>query len=124
MSIKRNHPETHLQANVTFFLRLALPKDAWFTSIPGGNRGVTTTPGYTPGTPDMLILRGENGQVFPYWIELKAQRGVLSNAQRVVQGVLLDLGCCVATCKSVEQVERALLGWGFTLRATVGRRAA
>ena len=48
-----------------------LPTDCWWTAIPGGDRAATLTPGYRPGTTDLVFMwRGKTA-----WIELKREGG-------------------------------------------------
>lgn len=124
--MKRRQTERSLQVAVCQYLTHALPPGCWFTAIPGGNRGMTTTPGYVSGTPDILIVRSlpEPRWQCLYWIELKAAKGRESIHQQNCRHSLEGIGCGVSLCRSVDDVEQTLLGWGITLRATVSRRAA
>ena len=123
--LKRKQPERQLQAAVCEYLSRALPADCWFTAIPGGNRGVTTTPGYVSGTPDILILWDAPGQDITdvYWIELKAPKGRASVEQKLCHSELAKFSA-IAVCRSLDDVQETLIGWGIVLKATVGRRAA
>lgn len=107
--------ERDLHKAVAVYLSLALPPGAWFTSIPGGNRGMTTTPGYASGTPDLLIIWNGIAQ----WIELKAERGRLSVAQKAMHLVLERAGSPVYTARSLAEVEQVLLGLGIVPKAKV-----
>ena len=120
--------ERALHRAVSNYLRLALPADCWFSSIPGGNRGMTTTPGYCVGCPDILILsQNRLGGIHPpsvLWIELKSGRGRLSVEQRITASALCEIGCHFAECRSVEEVEETLIGFGIAPKASVRARAS
>lgn len=106
--------ESALQSRLCAFLRYGLPGDAVLTAIPGGNRGVTTTPGYLSGAPDLLIVyRG-----IAHFLEVKAEGGRLSSAQRLVHALLSQAGGRVAVVRSEEDVRERCAAWGLPLRTT------
>ncbi len=114
---KRKQPERALQSRVTHFLAVALPNDALCLAIPGGDREATRTPGYIAGSPDLLIVYG--GRAF--WIELKAGKaGRVSPAQAEMHQALIQCGCHVALCRSLDDVADAMIAWSVPLRARVG----
>ena len=118
--MKRKQPERQLQKDAFEFMALALPADAFFTAIPGGDRGVTLTPGYTTGTPDALVLwRGIS--VFP---EFKAKRGRVSELQAWAHVQITMAGGYVGVCRSIEELEALLRKAGIPLRASTGYREA
>ncbi len=114
--MKRAQPERKLQALVSKYLSMALPHDAFFTAIPGGDRQMTRTPGYRSGTPDMLVIH----QGKPLFIELKSLRGKTSATQNQVGEELVDAGADSCVCRSLEHVEEYLRNWGIPLRASIG----
>ena len=118
--MKRQQPERKLQTQVAKYLMFALPPDAFFTAIPGGNGRVTTTPGYRSGTPDMLVIYGGRAT----FLELKAPKGVISDMQEQVEIELDQAGAPVYFCRNVEDAERALRFVKIPLRASVSERRA
>lgn len=86
--------ERAFHKTVAQYLNYALPKDAWWTTIPAGGGGLIRgvhlkAMGYKAGTPDILIIwRGE-----VYWIELKADGGRLSRSQSDTSQSLRVAGC-------------------------------
>jgi hypothetical protein len=93
--------ETELQASIAEALEFALPRDCFWTAIPGGDGRATRTPGYRSGTPDLLfIYRG-----LPLFIEMKRPRGgVVSAAQRDVHPLIEAAGGRVYTARALEHV--------------------
>ena len=112
--MKRQQPERALQKAVTDYLKLALPPEAFFSAIPGGDRQMTLTPGYVAGLPDVMIIY-DGG---PLFIELKAPKGRLSEAQEDVHAALRRAGSNVRVCRSVAEVEETLRYNCVPLRAT------
>ena len=112
--MKRQQPERALQKAVFDFLKRAMPPEAFFSAIPGGDRQMTLTPGYVAGLPDVLIIFKRT----PLLIELKAPKGRLSESQRDVHAALERAGAFVATARSVEQVEIILTLCNIPLHAT------
>lgn len=116
------HAEDALQAAVMRFIRHALPDAlAWHTPN-GGRRNPREAArlkgmGVTPGIPDVLILA--DGRL--YGIELKTKTGRIRPEQRAVIERMDSLGCPVAVCHSLDDVQSALEDFGFSLRATTGR---
>ena len=127
--MKRANPEAALHRAVARYLDMALPKFAFWTTFPAGGGGKVRgaqlkATGLKAGVPDILIIAPGYDGPFVYWIELKAPKGRASVDQQLQHQQLNRLLCEVAICRSVEDVEETLLGWGFRLRATVGKRAA
>jgi len=71
--------------------------------------------GLRAGVPDLEVIH--RGRAL--FIELKAKRGVMSQAQRDMLRLLGFCGCRVMLCRSVPEVEAALLAAGVPLRASV-----
>lgn len=117
---KRAQPERALQRAVCDYLKLALPAEAFFSAIPGGDRQMTLTPGYVAGLPDLMIV----WDGYPLFIELKAPKGRVSEAQSDVHEALLRAGADVEVCRSVADVERTLRLLPIPLRATTQTRKA
>jgi hypothetical protein len=127
-------PENELHESVADALDVLLLPPAMWTTFPAGN--VPLEPRYAAklsrlglkrGWPDVLVL---HERVFG--IELKRVGGILSRTRvvrtrsggsRVLDGQvdvfarLVQAGMKIAVCHSLEEVLRALGGWGVPLRA-------
>lgn len=113
-------PEQALQQAVARFLDAALPPHVFWTAIPAGGGGrlrgaILKGMGYKAGTPDLLIVH--QGRAF--WIELKADGGRLSPAQKEVGEDLIIAGCRYAVCRSLDDVTVTLSEWNVPTRAKV-----
>ncbi len=111
--------EQKLQQQVATYLGWALEPPAWFSSIPAGGGGemrgrIIKGTGYKAGTPDLLIVSGGRA----HFIELKAPRGVLSEAQRRTIPALEAAGAGVVVAYSLDTVRGALFAWGIPTRET------
>lgn len=113
----RAGPEARLQKAVVAFLSVALPDDAEWLVIPGGD-GRRTNPNthYRPGSPDMLVIYQGHAMAF----ELKGPKGALRASQRDLAYKLFKAGCTTHVCRSVQAVEEALRLSGVPLKATTG----
>ena len=117
----RKYEEDSLQRDVCQFLAVALPTGSMYFAIPnGGKRHAREAArmkglGLRAGVPDLEVIH--RGRAL--FIELKAKRGVMSAAQRDMLRLLGFCGCPVLLCRSVPEVEAALLAAGVPLRATV-----
>ncbi len=111
--MKRSYPEQELQRTVAEYLDSALPPAVFWTSIPAGGGGsvrgaIIKDTGYRAGTPDILLIyRG-----WAFLIELKAENGRLSDAQRRVHLELKDAQAPVAVCRSLDDVRVTLSQMG------------
>lgn len=116
---KRRKPvqrERAFQMAVARFLALALPDHALAFAIPGGDRHQTRTPGYVPGTPDLMIVYRGNA----FFIELKAGKaGRVSLAQGSCHQALVECGAKVAICRSLDDIADACMAWSIPLRARI-----
>ena len=118
----RSRPEAALQRAVVAYLAMALPDDAWFTAInPNPTKGVVAgaiakSLGAKAGVPDILIIHKGRAR----WVELKAPKGRISEAQRDTIAELNIAGCpSPAICQSIGEVAMALAEWGIPCRARV-----
>jgi hypothetical protein len=116
----RNNPEEKLQAAVMQYLALALPDGAVAHHSPGEGlrskraQGKLKRSGYQKGWPDIeVIFMGRST-----FIELKVPGSYPSAAQRTMHQRLEYCGCPVMLCRTGPEVEAALRGLGFPLRAT------
>jgi hypothetical protein len=112
----RHHLEDDLHIAVVRYLSLALPDDAFWFHVPnGGKRGKAEAGrfkamGVKAGVPDIVIIYGGA----PYFIELKADKGRLSKAQRETLEALVKAEAVVKVCRSLEEVSE-LLDWEWEI---------
>jgi len=113
---KRQTPEHSLQVAVVEYLTWALPDGFIFTASAAGARMSMKTAntmkaaGQRPGWPDIMILGPGGGFK---GLELKAEAGVQSAAQKAFAGHCERSGQDMyAICRTVEEVESALVRWG------------
>ena len=122
---RRQHPEDDLHKAVADYLELAMPVEVPWTTMPAGGGGKVRgarlkAMGLHPGWPDLqLVFRG-----CYIGIELKSEKGRLTDAQKAMHERLMVSGALVYTATSVEAVEGFLRGCGVPLRATTGARTA
>lgn len=131
---KRNgHPERDVQRAVVAFLRRALPAGSVVAAVPNEERGRAQTKeararfgqarkmsGVVSGFPDLIVAIP--GRVL--FLELKAPKGVLSDAQRDLHPRIRALGHPVHIVRSIEDAEAAMIAEGVALSASTGRRRA
>lgn len=127
----RAHPEQDLQIAAVQYLRLALP-DCQIIHCPnGGKRGkaegaIFKAMGVQAGVADLLVCRGFKSFVLEVtcpvvgWIELKAGKGRLNEAQKVFRGDCEEKGILWAEARSLDEVELIISSWGLKPRATIG----
>lgn len=113
--------EHRFQQFCATYLSHVLPQDAYWTAVDAGQGAMNLRAGQArkargvkAGFVDLLIVRG--GRF--YGIELKTEKGRLSEAQHHTHAQLEQAGAALAVCRSIADVERALLEWGFPLRGT------
>ena len=109
------HHEDDLHMAVAQLLRLVLPADAIWSTIPAGGGGKIRGAklkkmGYRAGWPDIEIVASGR----PHVIELKTLTGTVSPVQRACHKALVRAGALVAVCRSIPDVEGTLRGWGLT----------
>lgn len=130
----RAHPEQDLQIAAVQYLRLALP-DCQIIHCPnGGKRGkaegaIFKAMGVQAGVADLLVCRGGKGdwkhiisRVEPLfgWIELKAGKGRLNEAQKAFRADCEAKGISWAEARSLNEIESIVRMWGLNPRAAVG----
>ena len=120
---RRKRPEAAFHKAVAQYLNQALMPDTAWTTIPAGGGGKIRgaglkVMGYRKGWPDIEIVH--LGRV--YYLELKTPKTGLSKEQKACHAALLSAGALVAVCRSIEEVESTLRGWGLRLKATTGAR--
>jgi hypothetical protein len=111
--------EYDFHRSVVAFLSKALHRDTWWAHVPnGGYRHATEAKrlkamAVVPGTPDLLLIhRGA-----ACWLELKRKGGYLSPAQNYCHQRLLLAGSPVSVCRTIEDVEAALVRAGIPIKA-------
>jgi len=125
--VTRASPERALHIQAVQFLRRALPHDlpVWHCAN-GEHRDINTGRklkafGVLPGVPDLCFLlpTGKAG-----FIELKAGKGKLTDAQQAFATQAQDLGAYWAECRSLEEVERTLINWLSPFNVKLNARVA
>lgn len=117
--------ETELHIQVANYLHSVLGPDVLWTTVGHGGFklpirvGVRLKAmGVRRGMPDVAIFPRNRPA---HWIELKAEGKYPEPHQRALHAILRGLGCPVAVCRSVDEVEGVLAAW---MIPTKGRIAA
>lgn len=116
----RSQPEQRLQRQIVGYLSWALAPPAWFSSFPAGGGGemrgmILKGMGLKPGVPDLLLVH--DGRA--YWAELKAPKGVVSDAQKATHEALQRAKCPVAVVRSLDEFRALLAGPWWPLMACI-----
>lgn len=116
------HPEYNLHRSIAHYLAIVLKPPTWWTSIDHGLHLDPRTAarqisrlhavGCKFGVPDILIIH--DGKA--HWIELKSERGRLSEAQKALTPALMAAGCEFTVARNVDQVAAALKDWAIPTR--------
>lgn len=115
----RKSPEHDFQAHALRpFLDLALPRDAFWTSVDHSGGGqllgaLRKAKGAKAGLPDVWIFY--KGRA--YCMELKAGRGRLSDEQVACTRQLSQAGVSTWAARTIEDAQEALDYWGIPCRA-------
>lgn len=117
-----NRPEEVLQKAACRFLNVSCG-DVYYYHVPnqrgtrkGWEQGLLTGMGMQRGVADLaLILPG--GQAA--FLEFKTLKGQQSPDQRQFQRLVTERGAKYALCRSLEDVEAALVSWGVEMRGRV-----
>ena len=116
--------EQAFHISVAQYLDVALPPEYPWTTIGHGGGGKTRgailkAMGVKPGWGDIMILRpGFDGMSVRFiGLELKSERGRLSVAQKSVHMNIAMAGGIVYVCRTLAEVEGALLAEMIPLRA-------
>lgn len=116
-----NQSEADLHKQVADFLSIALPSDAFWTTIGhgvymGANRfrvgARQKRAGQRAGVPDIYIGYGAGN----FWIELKAKRGWVKPEQATCHAEIRKAGGYAAVCRSLDEVIGTLRGWNIPLQ--------
>lgn len=108
--------EHSIQANLIRELAYRLRPELVRCAIPnGGLRNVRVAQqmkaeGLQPGMPDLLFAI-EDGR--SAWIEMKNDKGALSDLQKGIRAKLTNLGHQWAMARSVDEALEHLSGWGL-----------
>lgn len=113
------HTEHALHRAVAAYLRDAI--DEPWTTFPAGGGGLIRGAqlkdmGLEAGWPDIQILKDG----IYHGIELKAPGNYPPAKQKAIHERIRAAGGRVAVCRSVDEVEGTLAGWGFSLKAHTG----
>lgn len=112
------HPEWDFQTTVAEFLDLALPAEAFWSSVDMGPArskavgGLRKARGLRSGIPDLIIVY----QRITVWVECKTSTGTLSQAQKNVRLALLANGHHWALARTLDDVTQACAAVGIPLR--------
>lgn len=116
MAPRRAHPEEDLQRAVVAHLHLRARPGVGWSHIPnGGKRGIVEAVafkamGVRAGMPDLMLWAPHEKMRF---LELKAKRGRLSEAQRVVISDLEAAGFECEVAHSLDEALEILECWGL-----------
>jgi hypothetical protein len=106
------HEESKIQQQCVQWFRYSFPKKLIF-AIPngvliGGNQlqrikrwNILKAEGATSGVPDLLICF-PSGQYHGLFVEMKTEKGKLSEAQKTIHSQLINSGYCVKICRSLD----------------------
>lgn len=110
MGTVRIQHESKIQKAIVEYLRAVLP-NALVMAIPNGSqrtasgRPANAVAGLLPGAPDLCVALPNGKTLF---LEVKSDKGRVSDNQILVHGLLNSLGHTVPVVRSVEDVRQAL----------------
>lgn len=112
--------EHDLQRQVKRYLDMALPPDAWWTSLDSAGRGPVAgakmkARGVAKGLPDILVLWRRS----TVWLELKSAKGRMTPEQVEFWGHCSHAGHALFVCRSVAEIDTVLANEGIPLRARI-----
>lgn len=112
----RRRPEALIQESVCQFLALQerLGRLLWFAVPNGGSRNIIEAAnlkrqGLRAGVPDLCVIPKVGPVCF---IELKSEEGTLSRLQSLWLQNLVEYGCPVRVCRSLDDVQQFLYETG------------
>lgn len=115
--MRRKQPEFLLHCVCADYLRKQYPSLLWFHPANGEARSLQTGArlkrmGVRPGTPDIMLF-WEDSQHFPQigCIELKADRGKLTDTQTEFMLRIISIGGQYAICKTLDEMVSWLTQW-------------
>lgn len=113
-----NHAESKLQAACVKWFRLQYPDTLIFAIPNGGARNAITgailkREGVIPGVPDLFVAE-TNKEYAGLFIEMKSEKGRLTESQKEIHKQLYIAGYCVEVCHSFEEFKQdTLLYFGY-----------
>ena len=110
--------EARQQAAIVEFIRAVAPDLLVFHPANGGWRSTAEGArfkwlGVVAGIPDLVVV-ARNGA--SYFIEVKTERGNLSEAQRAIRDRLMAMRVPYTVARSIDDVRRAFSIWGIKTR--------
>lgn len=120
----RKQSEEQIHRAIAEYCGAVLPESVFWTTFPAGGGGVIRGArlqgmGLKPGVPDLMFCYRSRA----YFIEVKADGGKLSPAQRECHEDLFEAGACIATCRSIDDVRETFASWSFPTRDKAARAA-
>lgn len=114
MQRRNNHPERDIQEAIVKLIRIAFPRIYAFSVPNGGYRRVMEAMvlkrmGVQAGVGDLCILWSPGRVGF---IEVKSDKGQLTEAQKSFEQLCRELSVPFAVVKSVQEANDALKKWG------------
>ncbi len=116
--VKRRHPEQAFQAQLVRALTSALTPETYFFAVPNGGKrtpieaAIFVGQGVKPGVPDLLFIH--DGRA--YGLELKADKGRVTEIQRIVHDRLRSVGMRVGVARTLDEAFAFLRDCGIPLR--------
>jgi hypothetical protein len=113
--------EARIQREIVHFVRAVAPQ-CLIVAIPNGSqrtasgRPANAVAGLTAGVPDLAVIAPQ-GRI--YWLEVKAEKGRVSDAQLAFHIELQGRNHDVAVVRSIEDVSNAFQIWGITMRGVI-----
>jgi|GEM_PF-1539170 len=114
-------PEQALQRSIVQYLNLCAPDDLFWTAInpvPGKTPAVAAISkamGMRPGVLDLLFI----WQMFPFFIECKADKGTLSKNQKETIELAARAGAPTYLCRSLDDVVRVFAARNIPMRGSI-----
>lgn len=115
--------EYELHCDVAKFLRVSMPSSVpyWHTHQSGHlsktERGKAWRMGRRAGIPDWTFLLPPMAR--GAFIELKTDKGRLSDHQLAFEQWARGSGALYAVCRSIDEVDGTLRGWGVALKGRI-----
>lgn len=115
---RRQHPEQDFQASLVRTLTAVLDGRTFFYAVPNGGFRTRTEAailigqGVVPGVPDLIFIH--DGKTFG--LELKAERGRLSENQKLIHGRMEAVGATCGTARTLDEALAFLEANGIPLR--------
>ena len=107
------HEESRIQQRCVEWFRYSFPRTV-IASFPNGvfiggtpvqrakRWNILKAEGAMPGMPDLFIAMS-SGAHLGLFVEMKTEKGRLSENQKIVHAMLINAGYCVKVCRSFEE---------------------